>query len=60
MRFIVKFDHELGQAKSYRMTAPEALKLATEWGRAGEKGVLVENPDTGEVWTAEAFRVMAG
>ena len=42
------------------MTAPEALKLAVTWVAAGEKGVLVENPDTGDVWTPEAFRVVAG
>lgn len=60
MRFIVKFDHHLGQAKSYRMNAPEALKMAVDWVEAGETGVLVENPDTGEVWTPEQFRIVAG
>lgn len=58
-RYVVGFEHELGRARSYRMTDQAALKMAQDWVRAGEIGVLVEDPVSGEVWTAEQFRAVA-
>ena len=57
--YTVRFDHKLGQATSYRMSATQAFKMANDWVAAGETGVIIEDPETGEVWTPDRFRSVA-
>lgn len=57
MKFVVRYLHSSGEiARSYPMAAEDAARLAADWVRDGERDVLVENLDTGDVWTPEQFK----
>jgi len=55
MAFRVIYDHKHGLARSNSLAAEAALSMARTRVRDGEEGVRIEDEDTGEVWTVEAF-----
>lgn len=59
MRFVVRYSHSSGEiARSYPMAAEDAARIAADWVRDGERDVMVENLDTGDVWTLEQFETV--
>ena len=59
MTFVVRYLHSSGEiARSYPMAAEDAARIAADWVRDGERDVLIENLDTGDVWTPEQFKTV--
>jgi hypothetical protein len=57
MTFVVRYLHSSGEiARSYPMAAEDAAWIAADWVRDGERDVMIENLDTGDVWTPEQFK----
>lgn len=60
LKYRVRYLHQpRGEiARYYPMTAPDALETARQLVVDGEREVMIESIETGEVWTPEQFKAV--